>query len=196
MILAQPWDLAMQPAPMPGAFAPRQFAAPDARADGRRRLVRLDAETVVIARVVAGVPMKVAIPTRAYCGVVLRLSSVRDDGFSYEIRLAHADPDLCVTLAEADDDWDINAEWRLWARALGLPTLVERLEGRAEPDRPMLGKVAARRPAPRRRGKTMASRRPRFLTRRKVGRPAPGAPASAGEREGPREGFGGADPER
>jgi hypothetical protein len=42
----------------------------------------------------------------------------------------------------------------------------------------------------------MASRRPRFLTRRKVGRPAPGAPASAGEREGPREGFGGADPER
>ncbi|MGD0763380.1 MAG: DUF6101 family protein [Roseiarcus sp.] len=192
MILAQPRDLAMQPAPMYGAFAPRQFAAPDARADGRRRLVRLDAETVVIARVIAGVPMNVTVPTRAYRGVVLRLSSVREDGFTYEIRLAHADPDLCVTLAEAADDWDINAEWRLWARALGLPTLVERVEGRAEPDRPTLGKVVVRRPAPRRRGKTIASRRPRFLTRRKVGRPMLGAPAI----EGAREGFGGTDPKR
>jgi len=182
----------MQPAPMYGAFAPRQFAAPDARADGRRRLVRLDAETVVIARVIAGVPMNVTVPTRAYRGVVLRLSSVREDGFTYEIRLAHADPDLCVTLAEAADDWDINAEWRLWARALGLPTLVERVEGREEPDRPMLGKVVVRRPAPRRRGKTIASRRPRFLTRRKVGRPMLGAPAI----EGAREGFGGTDPKR
>ncbi len=182
----------MQWAPMPGAFAPRQFAAPDARADGRCRLVRLDAETVVIVRVVAGVPMNVTVPTRAYRGVALRLSSVREDGFTYEIRLAHADPDLCVTLAEADDDWDINAEWRLWARALGLPTLVERVDGRAEPEPPMLGRIAARRPAPRRRGKTMTSRRPRFLTRRKVGRPTPGAPAI----ERPREGSGGADPEQ
>jgi hypothetical protein len=106
--------------------------------------------------------------------------------------MVHADPDLCLTLAEADDDRDINAEWRLWARALGLPTLVERVEGRAEPDRPTLGKVVVRRPAPRRRGKTIASRRPRFLTRRKVGRPMLGAPAI----EGAREGFGGTDPKR
>jgi hypothetical protein len=192
MILAQRWDLAMQPAPKHGAFAPRQFAAPDARADGHRRLVRLDAENVVIARVVAGVPMNVVVPTSAYRGVVLRVADVREDGFTYEIRLAHADPDLCVALAEADDDWDINAEWRLWARVLGLPTLVERAEGREEPDRPMLGKVAVRRPAPRRRGKTITARRPRFLTRRKVGRPELCAQAIAGAREL----FGGANPER
>ena len=33
--------------------------------------------------------MNVTVPTRAYRGVVLRLSSVREDGFTYEIRLAH-----------------------------------------------------------------------------------------------------------
>jgi hypothetical protein len=192
MILARSADAAMQPAPKHSAFAPREFAAPDARADGNRRLVRLDADTVVIARVVAGVFMNVTVPTSAYRGVVLRLSSVREDGFTYEIRLVHADPDLCVALAEADDDLDINAEWRLWARVLGLPTLVERVDGREEPDRPMLGKVAARRPAPRRRGKTITARRPRFLVRRKVGRPALCAPTI----DGARELFGGANPER
>ncbi len=182
----------MQPAPKHSAFAPRQFAAPDARADGHRRLVRLDAENVVIARVVAGVPMNVTARTSAYRGVALRLAGAREDGFTYEIRLVHADPDLCVALAEADDDWDINAEWRLWARVLGLPTLVERVEGREEPDRPMLGKVAVSAPAPRRRGKTIAARRPRFLTRRKVGRPELCAQAI----DGARELFGGSDPER
>jgi hypothetical protein len=182
----------MQPAPKHSAFAPRRFAAPDPRADGRRRLVRLDSDNVVIARVVAGVFMNVTVATSAYRGVMLRIASAREDGFSYEIRLVHADPDLCVALAQANDDWDIQAEWRLWARVLGLPALVERVEGRDEPDRPMLGKVAVRRAAPRRRGKTITARRARFLTRRKVGRPELCAQVIAGAREL----FGGAKPER
>ncbi len=182
----------MQSAPKHNAFAPRRFAAPDPRADGHRRLVRLDGESVVIARVVAGVFMNVTVATSAYRGVMLRIARAREDGFSYEIRLVHADPDLCVALAEADDDWDVQAEWRLWARVLGLPALVERIEGRDEPDRPLLGKVAVRAPAPRRRGKAITSRRPRFLTRRKVGRPELCRPVG----EGARELFGGANPER
>ena len=174
--------MTLQSAPTHHAFAPRRFAAPDPRADGRRRLVRLDADTVAIARAVAGVPMNVTVPTRAYRGVALRLVEAGDDGFSYEIELVHADPDLSVPLAEADDDLDAQAEWRLWERALRLPTLVEREGGRDEPDRPMVGRVAANGPAPRRRGKTLAARRARFLTRRKVGRPELCAPvAAAGE---------------
>jgi Family of unknown function (DUF6101) len=161
----------MQAAPKFPAFAPRRFAAPDPRADGRRRLVRLDSENVRIARVVAGVFMNVTVATSAYRGVMLRVAGAREDGFSYEIRLVHADPDLCIALAEANDDLDVQAEWRLWARVLGLPALVERIEGRGEPDRPMLGKVAVRGAAPRRRGRTITARRARFLTRRKVGRP-------------------------
>ncbi|HYA73244.1 MAG TPA: DUF6101 family protein [Roseiarcus sp.] len=182
----------MQTAPKHSAFAPRRFAAPDPRADGHRRVVRLDGENVVIARVVAGVFMNVTVATSAYRGVMLRVVGAREDGFSYEIRLVHADPDLCLVLAEANDDWDVHAEWRLWARVLGLPALVERVEGRDEPDRPLLGKVAVRAPAPRRRGKTIAARRARFLTRRKIGRPE----LCVSIAEGARELFGGAKPGR
>lgn len=181
----------MQLAPKFPAFAPRRFAAPDPRADGRRRLVRLDDKQVLIARVVAGVFMNVTVATSAYRGVMLRVVGGRNDGFSYEIRLVHADPDLCVALAEVDDDLEVQAEWRLWARVLGLPALVERVEGRDEPDRPLLGRVAVRPAAPRRRGKTITARRARFLTRRKLGRPELCIPV-----EGARELFGGSNPER
>jgi hypothetical protein len=161
----------MLPAPKYGAFAPRRFAAPDPRADGRRRFVRLDGEQVAIHRTVAGVSMRVTVPTSAYRGVALRVVDAREDGFAYEIRLVHADPDLGVILAETRDDSDVQAEWRLWARVLGLPALVERSEGCDEPDQSLLGRVAVRPPAPRRRGKTILARRPRFLARRKLGRP-------------------------
>jgi hypothetical protein len=181
----------MQLAPKFPAFAPRRFAAPDPRADGRRRLVRLDSDTVHIARVVAGVSMNVTVATSAYRGVGLRVVSARDDGFTYEIRLIHADPDLCVALSRADDDLEIQAEWRLWARVLGLPALVERVEGRDEPDSPLIGRVALRDAAPRRRGKTIAARRARFLTRRKVGRPE-----LCARIEATRELFGGSNSER
>ena len=76
-----------------------------------------------------------------------------------------------MALAETSDDSEIQAEWRLWARVLGLPALVERAEGGDEPDQQLLGRVAVRPPAPRRRGKTILARRPRFLARRKLGRP-------------------------
>ncbi len=124
----------MQSAPKTVAFEARRFAAPDPRADGRRRFVRLDGDKVAIDRVVGGVFMRVTVPTSAYRGVALRVVDAREDGFAYEIRLVHLDPDLGVTLAETNDDSEIQAEWRLWARALGLPALVERAEGRDEPD--------------------------------------------------------------
>ena len=134
----------MQSAPKYVAFEARRFAAPDPRADGRRRFVRLDGDKVAIDRVVGGVFMRVTVPTSAYRGVALRVVDARDDGFAYEIRLVHADPDLSVALAETSDDSDIQAEWRLWARALGLPALVERAEGCDEPDQQLLGRVAIR----------------------------------------------------
>jgi hypothetical protein len=161
----------MELAPKRQPFTPRRFAAPDPRADGRRRIVRLDGDKVAIHRVVGGVFMRVTVPTSAYRGVALRVVDTREDGFAYEIRLVHADPDLCVALAETADDSEVQAEWRLWARVLGLPALVERIQGHDEPDNTMLGRVAVKPAAPRRRGKTFVGRRPRFLTRRRIGRP-------------------------
>jgi hypothetical protein len=170
-------------APRPGVAEPRRIETCDPRADGRRRVVLLARDRVVIARSVAGVFMHIAMTPNDYRGVVLRLSALRDDGFHYEIRLAHRDPDLCVTLHEASDDSEIQAEWRLWARFLGLPTLVEREEGSAEPEGAHLGEIAIARIQARRRGKTITSRRPRFLTRRKTGRADPHRASLAGARE-------------
>jgi hypothetical protein len=162
--------VAATPAPKPGVAEPRRIEVSDPRADERRRVVLLARDRVVIARSVAGVFMHIAMPPNAYHGVVLRLGALREGGFHYEIRLAHRDPDLSVTLHEASDDSEIRAEWRLWARFLGLPALVEREEGRAEPESAHLGEIAIANVRARRRGKTINSRRPRFLTRRKTGR--------------------------
>jgi len=100
----------------PGASAPRRIEAADARADGRRRIVLLGRERIEIARSVGGVFMHIALAPSAYSGIVLRLSEHSDGGFHYEVRLAHRDPDLAVTLLEADDDCEATAEWRLRAR--------------------------------------------------------------------------------
>jgi Family of unknown function (DUF6101) len=162
--------VAAAPAPKPGVAEPRRIEVSDPRADGRRRVVLLARDRVVIARSVAGIFMHIAMTPNAYRGVVLRLSALQDGVFHYEIRLAHRDPDLSITLHEASDDSEIKAEWRLWARFLGLPTLVEREEGRAEPEGARLGEIAIARMTARRRGRTINSRRPRFLTRRKTGR--------------------------
>jgi hypothetical protein len=162
--------VAAAPAPKPGVAEPRRIEVSDPRADGRRRVVLLARDRVVIARSVAGVFMHIAMAPNAYRGVVLRLKALQDGSFHYEIRLAHRDPDLSVTLHEASDDSEVRAEWRLWARFLGLPALVEREEGCAEPESAHLGEVAVTPAQARRRGKTITSRRPRFLTRRKTGR--------------------------
>jgi hypothetical protein len=163
-------------APKPGATEPRRIEAADPRAEGRRRVVLLARDRIVIARCVAGVFMHIAMPPEAYRGVVLRLRVMEDGLFQYEVSLAHRDPDLSVTLQQAQDDSEIRAEWRLWANFLGLPTLIEREEGRTEPDAPRLGGVAITNAEPRRRGRTITSRRPRFLTRRKVGDAAVATP--------------------
>jgi hypothetical protein len=169
-------------APKPGAYEPRRLIASDPRADGRRREVTLAAGRVEILRSVGGVRMNISIAANAYRGVVLRLRGLESERFAYEVELRHADPDLCVTLLEADDDDEIQAEWRLWARYLGLPTLVEREEGRAEPDGVRLGEVLIGERKPRRRGAAIGRRRPRFLSRRKMGRGSAG-PSLAGSRE-------------
>ena len=157
-------------APKPGAGAPRRIEAADPRADGRRRVVLLSRDRVEIARSVGGVFMHIALAPNAFRGIVLRLSGAQDCAFHYEVRLAHRDPDLSVTLLEADDDSEVHAEWRLWARFLRLPTLVERQDGRPEPELARLGEVAILAPGPRRRGSSMTARRARFLVRRKPGR--------------------------
>ena len=164
-------------APRPGEAGAVRIEAIDARADGGRRVVSLSGDRVAIARSLGGVFMTLTLAPSAFHGVVLRLRGLADGVFHFQILLVHRDPDLCVTLLEAEDDSEILAEWRLWAKFLGVPALVEREENRAVPERPHLGAVAIAPVGPRRRGRTVTRRRPRFLTRRKLGGPVKAAPA-------------------
>ena len=171
--------------------AARRIEAGDARADGRRRIVIVEEDSIAIARSVAGVFMRIHLAPSAYRGILLRAVRLDEAGFHYEVHLAHRDPDLGVRLAEADDQGEAEAAWRGWARFFNLPTLVERVEGIVEPERAMIGALEARAPGVRRRGRGLRLRRARFLTRRKVGRPEL-CVAIAREREL----FGGACPGR
>ena len=157
--------------PLPGSRGTRRLEASDGRADERRRVVLVARDRVVIARSVAGIFMRILLTPSAYRGILLRLASLDDAGFHYEIHLAHHDPDLDVLLGQCDDEAEAHAEWNLWSRFLELPTLVERVEGACEPARPLIGEVVASEPGPRRRGCGLGSRRARFLTCRKMGRP-------------------------
>jgi Family of unknown function (DUF6101) len=145
------------------------FEALDPRSDNRRRVVDVAREFVTIRRAVAGVSMSIRIASSAYRGVTLRVTGLEDGGFHYEARLLHRDPDLSVSLAAGEDRVEVECWWREWVRFLRLPALVGRTEA-ADVEVNVDGvDIARRRPALRRRGRSVTSRRPRFLTRRKVG---------------------------
>lgn len=171
-----------QLAPNPGSRAARRIEEPDARADERRRVVLLSRERVEIARSVDGVFMRIALRPDAYAGVSLSIAGLDKSGFRYEVRLIHRDPDFNVLLARSYNNDEAQAAWSGWARFVGLPTLAERIEGVYEPARPMAPSARPVGPDLRRRRRGVGARRPRFLTRRKIGRPSACAPVVS-ERE-------------
>ena len=141
--------------------------ATDNRADRGRREVAISADLVTIRRRLKGIDMRLSLSVSTYRGVALCLRPAQDGRLVYQVRLIHSDADLSVLLDEALDDRDIIADWRLWARVLGRPALVERENGAmesvtAEPDAAAIRGVPMRRMRP-------VKRRPRFLARRKAG---------------------------
>lgn len=142
---------------------PHRLTAQDPRADGQHREILLSADAVTIRRRLNGIAMRVSVPVRAYDGVCVALRPTGSGEVGYEIRLAHRDADLSVSLAQAADDLDIWADWRSWARFFGLPALVERSDGMEAPGPARDGAaVASAVPAKRR----SRRRRPAFITRR------------------------------
>ena len=140
--------------------------AADPRADRGRREIDVSADRVTIRRRLKGIDMRLSLAVSAYKGVALCLHPV-DGRLTYQVRLVHRDSDLSVLLDEAPDDADIIADWRLWARVLGRPALVEREIGTfelasADPEAVERSGALARRKRP-------LKRRPRILSRRKEG---------------------------
>jgi hypothetical protein len=141
----------------------------DPRSDNRRRVIDVARESITIRRAVAGVSMAIRISSSAYRGVSLRVVALRDGRFHYEVKLLHRDPDLTVSLAEGEDQAAIEGQWREWVRFLRLPALVGRTEANDVEVNVELSEMARRKPSPRRRGRSTRTRRPCFLTRRKMG---------------------------
>ena len=134
----------------------------DARSDDRRRQIAFADRTVVIARRVAGIAMRIRVPLASYRGVRLSLG-VQGEGESlHTIELLHRDPDLSIPLFQAADPQVIEAEWCAWANSLSLPRLLEDFPADSRPADPAFA-------APRRRGSAVANRRTRFSRRRRTG---------------------------
>lgn len=163
----------------------------DSRADGGQRDVTLTRHRVTIRRAIAGMGMKIDVPTGAYRGVVLSLEQAARGRLHYRVTLRHDDPDLSVILTEAFDETEILKDWRDWASFLTQSPLVERDSGalvgvdgveneapaHAAAEEAFTGSFQRRRGAP-----AAARSRGRFARRRHVGGTM-GEAAYAGERE-------------
>ncbi len=126
---------------------------------------------VVSLPVGAGPAQSVAVPLAAYRGVSVRMEAVGDNGdVRAFVELLHADTTLTLTLATSDAPEELAGDWQAWGRTLGLPLLIVGQDGSVSA--PLFGRsVTMAPPKPRRRYSYFAKRRPRFLTRRKTGRP-------------------------
>ena len=162
---------------------PVRFTASDAVADEQVRHVELHPERVILRRAVQGMRIALNVPVQAFLGVSIRLTPETDDAAGgVAVYLEHRDSALSIELYAAENADDVVAEWQLWSRVLGVPALVTGSDGKfTEPFR-RLGGVLCKPPAQRRRRRSpLARRRPRFLTRRRVG--AKRAPLVHRERE-------------
>jgi hypothetical protein len=110
------------------------------------------------------------VPLREYRGVAVRMEPIGSDGAVRGfVELLHAEPELTLPLAIADDPNIVANDWQAWGRALNLPLLIVGQDGSI--GEPLKGDDAIFIGAskPRRRHSYFAKRRPRFLTRRKIG---------------------------
>jgi Family of unknown function (DUF6101) len=150
----------------------------DARSDDHRREIAFRGQSVVIARRVAGIAMRVRVPLASYRGVALSLTAGGSGEAVHKVELIHRDPDLSIELCEGENAAELAAEWNAWAQSLSLPRLFEGMPGgpQSSEDRKVL-------PGPRRRGSLIARRRTRFARRRKMGALQRLATAHRDERE-------------
>ncbi len=120
----------------------------------------------------SGIPMAMRMPMALFEGVAVRMAAdpADPDGEGLVIlELLHRDPHLSLPLSVARDLDDVVADWKAWSKVLMRPMLVVEADGSWRSVEARLGAVVVAMPRPRRRRSVLAGRRPRFLTRRKVG---------------------------
>jgi len=144
---------------------PVRYTAADERADGHSRVVEISREHVLLHRCVNGVRMRLRIPIEVFRGVAVR---VLDNADVVAITLVHPDPALTVTLHSDAGFENSAAEWQSWGIVLGLPLLIEDIDGTLRRPIEMIGALMTGEVALRRRRKTpLRKRRPYFMARRR-----------------------------
>lgn len=111
------------------------------------------------------------VPIAAYRGVAVRMEARGSNGdVRAFVELLHTDPALTLLLAVTDDPYQIAGDWQEWGNSLNLPLLIVGQDGSVGEPLAISTGVHMGPSKPRRRHSYFAKRRPRFLTRRKVGR--------------------------
>ncbi|WP_298984868.1 DUF6101 family protein [uncultured Roseibium sp.] len=145
--------------------------------------ILLDRDRAIIKRRVAGVPVNLVVPTEAFDGVMVRIIPGEVPGeIQAALILKHHDSALSITLAETENSDDLAVLWSRWAQVFNLPMLVCDLGGKVKPIDAFRA-VPAAQPAPRRQLRMLTGRRPRFLNKRAVGKPAATSVCHSRERE-------------
>lgn len=131
---------------------------------------KLDRNGAVVKQTLScGLPMTMAVPTRAFKGVAARAIEDPNGVMTVTLELLHHDPSLCVPLLYANDMSDIAADWHSWSRLMKLPMLIVGIEGEATEVQRTLGEIMVEAPYERRKRITAIKHRSNFLRRRKAG---------------------------
>ena len=142
---------------------PVSFSAHDIRADGGVRQVELHRERVILRRAVHGMRMAINVRVSDFLGV-----ATRDHADGQALVLVHRDPSLSIPLCVSADGEELTSAWQMWSDIFALPQLHD----------------SSREPAARRRRRNaIRARRPKFLTRRRLGNASSIATIHHGERE-------------
>jgi len=162
---------------------PARFAASDAAADERVRYVELYRTRVVVRRSLRGMRMALNMPLSAFTGIALRVTAGEDEAVA-SVTLEHKDPSLALPLFSSGEADEAFAEWRAWAKVLGLPLLVAEDDGVLREPFTRLGGVCIDGVRPRRRRRSALKRRRASMPlRRATGRLTEATPVHRGERE-------------
>jgi hypothetical protein len=166
-----------------------QIVDRDHRAENNRRTVHFEEGRIVIMRRIHGVSMRVTMPVNKYDGIGVLLPNMAEGREEFSVMLVHTDPDLSVLLYQDCNPLLVDAAMAEWSQFFNLPILDGRPDcdqpvHHAPPARAVVGAVTLGGAMPqRRRGGTLAKRRPRYFARRKIGSAVLMEQVHRGERE-------------
>ena len=123
----------------------------------------------------SGLPLLVRVPMSYYEGIGARFITGEREGnpLICLLELVHRDPSLTVPLFASCDLEEAAVDWKSWSNCYQLTMLLQPLGSKAyvkaEMNGDSLSGIITQEQTPRRPHSQFAARRPRFLTRRKVG---------------------------